>query len=180
VLDDGRLTDGQGRTVDFRNVLIVMTSNLGSEYLVNQPEGQDTDVVRDEVMNVVRAHFRPEFLNRVDDIILFHRLQRSEMGAIVDIQMRRLARLLEDRKITLELDPTARGWLAERGYDPAYGARPLKRVIQKTVQDPLAEALLSGQIHDGETVPVRLGAGGLMLGDIVATPERRPAGVPLN
>jgi ATP-dependent Clp protease ATP-binding subunit ClpB len=180
VLDDGRLTDGQGRTVDFRNVLIVMTSNLGSEYLVNQPEGQDTDVVRDEVMNVVRAHFRPEFLNRVDDIILFHRLQRTEMGAIVDIQLARLQKLLDERKITLKVDPTARGWLAEKGYDSAYGARPLKRVIQKNVQDPLAELILSGQIHDGEEVTVRLGSGGLMIGDVTVATEKRPQGVPLN
>jgi ATP-dependent Clp protease ATP-binding subunit ClpB len=180
VLDDGRLTDGQGRTVDFRNVLIVMTSNLGSEYLVNQPEGEDTDAVRDEVMAVVRAHFRPEFLNRVDDIILFHRLQRSEMGAIVDIQLARLQKLLDERKITLTLDPTARGWLAEKGYDPSYGARPLKRVIQKNVQDPLAELILSGQIHDGEEVPVRLGPGGLMIGDVTVATEKRPQGVPLN
>jgi ATP-dependent Clp protease ATP-binding subunit ClpB len=180
VLDDGRLTDGQGRTVDFRNVLIVMTSNLGSEYLVNQPEGQDTDAVRDDVMGVVRSHFRPEFLNRVDDIILFHRLQRSEMGAIVDIQMRRLQKLLDERKITLELDTTARGWLAEKGYDPAYGARPLKRVIQKHVQDPLAEMILAGEVHDGETLPVRLGAGGLMIGDVTVAAEKRPPGVPLQ
>ena len=180
VLDDGRLTDGQGRTVDFRNVLIVMTSNLGSEFLVAQPEGQDTDAVRDEVMSVVRAHFRPEFLNRVDEIILFHRLQRSEMGAIVDIQMTRLQKLLDERKITVQLDPTARGWLAEKGYDPAYGARPLKRVIQKNVQDPLAELILAGEVHDGETIPLRLGAGGLMLGDVPATKERRPAGVSLQ
>jgi ATP-dependent Clp protease ATP-binding subunit ClpB len=180
VLDDGRLTDGQGRTVDFRNVLIVMTSNLGSEYLVNQPEGEDTDAVRDEVMAVVRSHFRPEFLNRVDDIILFHRLQRSEMGAIVDIQLARLQKLLDERKIALTLDPTARGWLAEKGYDPSYGARPLKRVIQKNVQDPLAELILSGQIHDGEEVPVRLGPGGLMIGDVTVATEKRPQGVPLN
>src|SRR3954447_7647587 len=165
VLDEGRLTDGQGRTVDFRNTLIVMTSNLGSEYLVNQPEGQDTDAVREEVMAVVRSHFRPEFLNRVDEIILFHRLKRSEMGAIVDIQIARLQKLLDERKLTLTLDPEARGWLAEKGYDPAYGARPLKRVIQKYVQDPLAELILSGQIRDGETVPVRLGPAGLMIGD---------------
>src|SRR3712207_5451450 len=130
VLDDGRLTDGQGRTVDFRNTLIIMTSNLGAEYLVAQKDGEDTDAVRDEVMGVVRSHFRPEFLNRVDEIILFHRLKRSEMGAIVDIQMTRLQRLLEDRKIVLELAPEAREWLADKGYDPAYGARPLKRVIQ--------------------------------------------------
>ena len=180
MLDDGRLTDGQGRTVDFRNVLIIMTSNLGSDFLVNQPEGQDTDAVRDEVMGVVRMAFRPEFLNRVDDIILFHRLRRQDMGAIVDIQMRRLQKLLADRKITLELSKDAREWLAEKGYDPAYGARPLKRVIQKSVQDPLAEAILAGEIHDGEDVPVTVGPGSLMLGDIAAVKEKRPAGVPLN
>ncbi|MEH3146735.1 MAG: ATP-dependent chaperone ClpB [Methylobacterium frigidaeris] len=181
VLDDGRLTDGQGRTVDFRNTLLIMTSNLGAEYLVHQPEGQDTDAVRDEVMGVVRAHFRPEFLNRVDEIILFHRLQRSEMGAIVDIQLGRLQRLLDERKITLDVEPAARGWLAEKGYDPAYGARPLKRVIQKAVQDSLAEQILAGSVHDGETVPVRLGAGGLVIGDVPAGgTERRPAGVTLN
>jgi len=181
VLDDGRLTDGQGRTVDFRNTLIIMTSNLGAEYLVNQPEGQDTDAVRDEVMSVVRSHFRPEFLNRVDEIILFHRLKRSEMGAIVDIQMRRLQRLLEDRKITLQLDEDARNWLADKGYDPAYGARPLKRVIQKNVQDPLAELILSGEIHDGETVPVHAGPMGLMIGDVtVGGTERPPEGARLN
>jgi ATP-dependent Clp protease ATP-binding subunit ClpB len=180
VLDDGRLTDGQGRTVDFRNVLIIMTSNLGSDYLVNQPEGQDTDMVRGEVMGVVRGHFRPEFLNRVDEIILFHRLQRSEMGAIVDIQMLRLAKLLADRKITLDLEPDARQWLADKGYDPAYGARPLKRVIQKHVQDPLAEMILAGKVMDGETVPVAVGPGGLMIGDITVGGEKRPAGVALN
>ncbi len=182
VLDDGRLTDGQGRTVDFRNTLIIMTSNLGSEYLVNQPEGQDTDVVREEVMGVVRSHFRPEFLNRVDEIILFHRLQRSEMGAIVDIQAARLQKLLEDRKITLVVDPEARDWLADKGYDSAYGARPLKRVIQKNVQDPLAEAILAGEIRDGETVPVRAGPLGLTIGSLPAgqSAEKRPAGVPLN
>ncbi|MCJ2125583.1 ATP-dependent chaperone ClpB [Methylobacterium sp. J-077] len=180
VLDDGRLTDGQGRTVDFRNTLLIMTSNLGSEYLVNQPAGEDTDAVREEVMNVVRSHFRPEFLNRVDEIILFHRLARSEMGAIVEIQLGRLAKLLEDRKITLDLDEEAKVWLADKGYDPAYGARPLKRVIQKNVQDPLAELVLSGKIHDGETVPVRLGPMGLMIGDLTVGAERRPANVALN
>lgn len=180
VLDDGRLTDGQGRTVDFRNVLIIMTSNLGSEFLVNQPEGQDTDAVRDEVMGVVRHAFRPEFLNRIDDIILFHRLRRADMGAIVDIQMARLQKLLTDRKITLELSKEAREWLAEKGYDPAYGARPLKRVIQKSVQDPLAEAILAGEIVDGEIVPVTVGPGSLMLGHIAAVKEKRPAGVALN
>jgi ATP-dependent Clp protease ATP-binding subunit ClpB len=182
VLDDGRLTDGQGRTVDFRNTLIVMTSNLGSEYLVAQKEGEDTEAVRDEVMGVVRAHFRPEFLNRVDEIILFHRLKRSEMGAIVDIQMARLQKLLDERKIVLSLEPEARAWLAEKGYDPAYGARPLKRVIQKHVQDPLAEAVLSGEIRGGETVPVRLGASGLLIGDAPAEkkPKRAPEGVALH
>ena len=156
VLDDGRLTDGQGRTVDFRNVLIIMTSNLGSEYLVNLPEGEDTKTVEKEVMSVVRAHFQPEFLNRVDEIILFHRLRREDMGDIVDIQLRRLNRLLEDRKITLTLDAKARQWLAEKGYDPTYGARPLKRVIQKWVQDPLAQMLLAGDIRDGGHI--KLGA----------------------
>jgi ATP-dependent Clp protease ATP-binding subunit ClpB len=154
VLDDGRLTDGQGRTVDFRNVLIIMTSNLGSEFLVNQPEGQDTDAVRDQVMEIVRASFRPEFLNRLDEIVLFHRLKREQMGAIVDIQLVRLRRLLAERKIELELDAAARAWLADKGYDPAYGARPLKRVIQKSVQDPLAEKILAGEIEDGQTVHV--------------------------
>jgi ATP-dependent Clp protease ATP-binding subunit ClpB len=161
VLDDGRLTDGQGHTVDFRNTLIVMTSNLGSEYLTNQPEGQDTDAVRDQVMAVVRANFRPEFLNRIDEIILFHRLKRSEMTKIVDIQMARLVKLLEDRKITIELEPSAREWLADKGWDPAYGARPLKRVIQKSVQDPLAEMILSGRIKDGEKVVISTGKQGL-------------------
>ena len=146
VLDDGRLTDGQGRTVDFRNVLIIMTSNLGSEYLVNLREGEDTKTVEKEVMGVVRGHFRPEFLNRVDEIILFHRLRREDMGEIVDIQLKRLNRLLEDRKIGLSLDAKARQWLADKGYDPTYGARPLKRVIQKWVQDPLAQMLLAGEL----------------------------------
>jgi ATP-dependent Clp protease ATP-binding subunit ClpB len=161
VLDDGRLTDGQGHRVDFRNVLIVMTSNLGADFLVNQPEGEDTDKVRDQVMGVVRSAFRPEFLNRVDEIILFHRLQKSEMTRIVDIQMTRLQKLLDDRKITIKLDPSAREWLAEKGWDPAYGARPLKRVIQKAVQDQLAEMILSGTIKDGEAVNVSAGKQGL-------------------
>jgi ATP-dependent Clp protease ATP-binding subunit ClpB len=180
VLDDGRLTDGQGRTVDFRNVLIIMTSNLGAEYLVNQPEGQDSDAVRDEVMGVVKHHFRPEFLNRVDEIILFHRLQRSEMGAIVDIQMGRLAKLLTERKITVTLSPEAREWLADKGYDPAYGARPLKRVIQKNVQDPLAELILAGKVADGDAVPVTAGPLGLSLGEHAGHRERMPKGAALN
>ncbi|MHA1134718.1 MAG: ATP-dependent chaperone ClpB [Alphaproteobacteria bacterium] len=161
VLDDGRLTDGQGRTVDFRNTLIIMTSNLGSEFLVNQKEGEDSDAVEDQVMEVVRGHFRPEFLNRVDEIILFHRLAREDMGQIVDIQMKRLLKLLADRKITLTIDDDAKTWLGNKGYDPAYGARPLKRVIQKYVQDPLAEQILEGKIRDGATVKVGVKDGGL-------------------
>jgi ATP-dependent Clp protease ATP-binding subunit ClpB len=180
VLDDGRLTDGQGRTVDFRNVLIIMTSNLGAEYLVMQKEGEESSAVHDEVMQVVRAKFRPEFLNRVDEIILFHRLRREDMGAIVDIQMQRLQRLLEDRKITIELDPKARHWLAEKGYDPTYGARPLKRTIQKNVQDPLAERILAGEVHDGEVVRIGAANGALTIGDVIADdpPQvEKPAGV---
>lgn len=163
VLDDGRLTDGQGRTVDFRNTLIVMTSNLGSEYLVNLGETQDVDEVRDQVMAVVRGHFRPEFLNRLDEIILFHRLKREHMGAIVDIQLLRLQKLLADRKITVKLDKAAHEWIADKGYDPAYGARPLKRVIQKSLQDPLAEEILGGEVVDGDTVDVGVGKDGLTL-----------------
>jgi ATP-dependent Clp protease ATP-binding subunit ClpB len=154
VLDDGRLTDGQGRTVDFRNTLIVMTSNLGGDYLANLGENDDVDKVRDMVMSVVRGHFRPEFLNRLDDIVLFHRLKREQMGTIVDIQLKRLLKLLEDRKIALDLDESARAWLAEKGYDPTYGARPLKRVIQREVQDPLAEKILAGEIPDGSSVKI--------------------------
>ena len=177
VLDDGRLTDGQGRTVDFRNVLIVMTSNLGSEYLVNLSEHEDTKAVEKEVMAVVRAHFRPEFLNRVDEIILFHRLRREDMGAIVSIQFGRLQRLLDDRKIKLELDDKGRQWLADRGYDPSYGARPLKRVIQKWVQDPLAQMLLSGDISDGSTVKIGAARGRLTInGKPVGTETEEGAG----
>lgn len=162
VLDDGRLTDGQGRTVDFRNTLIIMTSNLGAEYLVNQPEGEDSDAVRDQVMTSVRGHFRPEFLNRLDEIVLFHRLQRAQMGDIVKIQLERLRGLLADRKIDLALDEASLTWLAQKGYDPAYGARPLKRVIQKEVQDPLAEKLLAGDILDGQSVSVTAGTDRLL------------------
>ncbi|MBL8572398.1 MAG: ATP-dependent chaperone ClpB [Hyphomicrobiaceae bacterium] len=154
VLDDGRLTDGQGRTVDFKNTLIVMTSNLGSEFLANQGEDEDVDLVRDMVMGVVRGHFRPEFLNRLDEIILFHRLKRHHMGAIVDIQIGRLRKLLADRRIEIDLDDAARQHLANAGYDPAYGARPLKRVIQREVQDPLAEKILGGSLGDGDLVRV--------------------------
>jgi ATP-dependent Clp protease ATP-binding subunit ClpB len=161
VLDDGRLTDGQGHTVDFRNTLIVMTSNLGAEFLMAQPEGQDSDAVKDQVMAVVRASFRPEFLNRVDEIILFHRLKKDQMGRIVDIQMRRLRKLLEERKIEIDLDASAREWLSEKGWDPAYGARPLKRAIQKAVQDPLAEMILAGEVRDGDRVSISAGRDGL-------------------
>ena len=171
VLDDGRLTDGQGRTVDFRNTLIVMTSNLGSEYLAALTDDQDADAARDDVMNVVRSSFRPEFLNRIDEIILFHRLRRSEMGAIVDIQLKRMAKLLVDRKIEVTLDEPAREWLAEKGYDPAYGARPLKRVVQKYVQDPLAEKILLGEVGDGAHVSVSAGSDRL----VFAVSEESPA-----
>ncbi|MGL4284851.1 MAG: AAA family ATPase, partial [Phreatobacter sp.] len=157
VLDDGRLTDGQGRTVDFRNVLVIMTSNLGSELLVMQNEGEEVDQVREGVMSIVRGHFRPEFLNRVDEIILFGRLKREQMTAIVDIQLKRLQKLLDERKILLDMDGNAKAWLADKGYDPAYGARPLKRVIQKWVQDPLAEKILGGEIKDGDKVTVTAG-----------------------
>jgi ATP-dependent Clp protease ATP-binding subunit ClpB len=162
VLDDGRLTDGQGRTVDFRNTLIIMTSNLGGEFLANLGENEDVDSVRAPVMDMVRAHFRPEFLNRLDDIILFHRLKRRDMAEIVDIQLTRLARLLEDRKVTLDLDESARAWLAEKGYDPVYGARPLKRVIQREVQDPLADKILAGEIPDGARVRITGGTDKLL------------------
>ena len=175
VLDDGRLTDGQGRTVDFRNVLIIMTSNLGAEFLVMQKEGEDSSAVHDEVMGIVRSHFRPEFLNRVDEIILFHRLRREDMGAIVDIQFGRLARLLEDRKITLDLDAKGRAWLADKGYDPAYGARPLKRVIQKEVQDPLAEMILAGEIADGQTVTISADRSGILIDGRAVGRGRAPA-----
>jgi ATP-dependent Clp protease ATP-binding subunit ClpB len=158
VLDDGRLTDGQGRTVDFRNTLIVMTSNLGAEYLVNLAEDQEADAARDQVMSVVRGSFRPEFLNRIDEVILFHRLRRQDMGRIVEIQLERLHKLLADRKITIALEPDAQDWLANKGYDPAYGARPLKRVIQKELQDPLAEKILLGDVPDGSTVKVSAGS----------------------
>jgi ATP-dependent Clp protease ATP-binding subunit ClpB len=172
VLDDGRLTDGQGRTVDFRNTLVIMTSNLGSEYLVNLGEDQDASAVRDEVMGVVRASFRPEFLNRVDEIILFHRLKRADMAGIVAIQLKRLERLLTDRRIELELGEDAIKWLAEKGYDPAYGARPLKRVIQHSLQDPLAEKILSGEIHDGMKVKIHAGSDRLLFSPVAGKPEK--------
>ena len=163
VLDDGRLTDGQGRTVDFKNTLIILTSNLGAEHLANQPEGEDSENVRSEVMDAVRGRFRPEFLNRLDEIILFHRLNRSNMDAIVDIQIARLQGLLSDRKMTISLDDKARTWLGDAGYDPVYGARPLKRVIQKKLQDTLAELILSGQINDGDKLEISADENGLIV-----------------
>ena len=163
VLDDGRLTDGQGHTVNFKNTLIIMTSNIGSEYLASQKDGEDTEAARPYVMAEMRAKFRPEFLNRIDEIILFHRLRRDQMVAIVDIQIARLQKLVADRKLKLELDDSARTWLANRGYDPTYGARPLKRVIQKSVQDPLAEQILAGRIRDGDTVRITVRGGSLVV-----------------
>jgi ATP-dependent Clp protease ATP-binding subunit ClpB len=168
VLDDGRLTDGQGRTVDFRNTLIVLTSNLGSDVLANQPDGQDSAAVREPVMAMVRAHFRPEFLNRIDDILLFHRLSRAHMVPIVDIQLARLRKMLADRKVTLELDKKALNWLAESGYDPVYGARPLKRVIQRALQNPLAVMVLEGNVREGETVHVSADKSGLVINGVKA------------
>ena len=165
VLDDGRLTDGQGRTVDFRNTIIVLTSNLGSDVLAAQPDGEIPSLAQAQVMKAVREHFRPEFLNRLDEIVLFRRLQRSDMSVIVDIQLARLRALLDDRKIGLDLDPAAMDWLAEQGYDPVYGARPLKRVIQRNLQNPLAGLLLEGAVLDGETVHVSANRDGLLLSE---------------
>ncbi|GAJ28884.1 ATP-dependent chaperone ClpB [Acidomonas methanolica] len=163
VLDDGRLTDGQGRVVDFRNTIIILTSNLGSDVLATQKDGEPTELVRAQVMAVVRAHFRPEFLNRLDEIVLFSRLQREDMDKIVDIQLARLRQLLEDRKVAMDLDAAAIHWLAQEGYDPVYGARPLKRVIQRNLQNPLAGLLLDGSIHDGQTVKITADDGGLVI-----------------
>ena len=168
VLDDGRLTDGQGRTVDFRNVLIVMTSNLGTEILSSQAEDEPIEHVSDQVMEIVRASFRPEFLNRIDEIVLFNKLGRDHMARIVEIQIEALQHLLADRKIVIELDDAARGWLAGRGYDSVYGARPLRRVIQRTLQNPLASLILDGKVNDGDAVRVSAGADGLIIdGEIV-------------
>ncbi|MBM3508052.1 MAG: ATP-dependent chaperone ClpB [Alphaproteobacteria bacterium] len=163
VLDDGRLTDGQGRTVDCRNTLIILTSNLGADILASQAEGQDSTAVRPQVMEIVRAHFRPEFLNRIDEILLLHRLTRADMTGIVDIQLGRLQKRLAERKVSIELDQKAKTWLANQGYDPVYGARPLKRVIQQHLQNHLARMLLEGQIADGETVRVTSNERGLVI-----------------
>ncbi len=176
VLDDGILTDGQGRTVDFKQTIIVLTSNLGSQALSLLPDGSDAAQAKREVMEAVRAHFRPEFLNRLDETIIFDRLGRADMTGIVAIQLRRLEKRLAQRKITLDLDADAKAWLAEEGYDPVYGARPLKRVIQRQVQDPLAEMLLSGDVLDGTTVHVTAGPDGLIVGDrVIASRRDRPA-----
>ncbi|NYS25844.1 ATP-dependent chaperone ClpB [Rhodobacteraceae bacterium 2376] len=172
VLDDGVLTDGHGRTVDFKQTMIVLTSNLGSQALSRLPEGTDSAQARAEVMEAVRNHFRPEFLNRLDETVIFDRLRREDMDAIVDIQMGRLLKRLMARKITLELDDSARTWLADEGYDPVFGARPLKRVIQRAVQDPLAEMLLAGEVTDGATVPVTAGPDGLMIGARLSASQR--------
>ena len=163
VLDDGRLTDGQGRTVDFKNTLIILTSNVGAEYLVAVKDGGDMAPARDLVLAEVRTKFRPEFLNRLDEIIVFHRLGRDQMGRIVDIQMDRLRVLLADRKINLELDDQARTWLSNQGYEPAYGARPLKRVIQRNVQDALADKILAGDVKDGDTVRLSVRDGAISI-----------------
>jgi ATP-dependent Clp protease ATP-binding subunit ClpB len=163
VLDDGRLTDGQGRVVDFTNTLIILTSNLGSQFLANLPDGADVETVEPLVMEVVRGHFRPEFLNRLDEIILFHRLGQEHMGPIVEIQVGRVQQLLKDRKITLHLTEAAERWLGRVGYDPVYGARPLKRAVQRYLQDPLAEKLLGGEIPDGSTVDIDEGEGALAI-----------------
>jgi ATP-dependent Clp protease ATP-binding subunit ClpB len=183
VLDDGRLTDGQGRTVDFKNTVIILTSNLGTEFLGT---GEEETRGRAQVMAAVRAHFRPEFLNRLDEIILFHRLTRANMDKIVDIQVERLQKLLADRKIEIALDEKARHWLGNAGYDPVYGARPLKRVIQRRLQDPLAQLILEGKVGEGDTVKVSATKTGLTIDgmefavgtdELVETP---PAGMALN
>jgi ATP-dependent Clp protease ATP-binding subunit ClpB len=164
VLDDGRLTDGQGRTVDFRNTLIIMTSNLGSDHLAALADGDEVEKARPAVMDMVRRHFRPEFLNRIDEIILFSRLSRAEMDDIVKIQLQRLEKLLADRRMAISLDPAALHWLGERGYDPVYGARPLKRVIQKELVDPIARKLLAGDLEDGSVIEVSADDEGLQIG----------------
>jgi ATP-dependent Clp protease ATP-binding subunit ClpB len=172
VLDDGVLTDGQGRTVDFKQTLIILTSNLGSQALSQLPEGSDMVDAKRNVMDAVRAHFRPEFLNRLDETVIFDRLARDDMDGIVTIQMSRLLKRLASRKINLALDDSARKWLADEGYDPVFGARPLKRVIQRALQDPLAEMLLAGDVKDGDTVPVSAGADGLLVGDRISVSNR--------
>ena len=172
VLDDGRLTDGQGRTVDFKQTLIVLTSNLGAQALSQLPDGSDVTQARHNVMDAVRTHFRPEFLNRLDETIIFDRLGRGDMGGIVEIQLAKLAGRLSGRKIVLDLDDAAKLWLAEEGYDPVFGARPLKRVLQRALQDPLAGMLLAGDLLEGDRIVVSAGPDGLVIGDRVAAPNR--------
>ena len=174
VLDDGRLTDGQGRVVDFKNTLIILTSNLGSQSLSQLGENEDTERAKDEVMEAVKGHFRPEFINRLDEIVIFDRLSRANMDGIVTIQMARLEKRLASRNISLELDDEARTWLADEGYDPVFGARPLKRAIQKALQDQLAEMILAGEVLDGATVPVTVGSEGLLVGTRVSKSNRKP------
>jgi len=173
LLDDGRLTDGQGRTVDFRNTVVIMTSNIGSQFLEDWTDLQ----ARDKVMAELRRAFRPEFLNRVDDIVFFHRLGRAELDNIVDLQVERLRKLLHERNLDLELSPEARTWLGDRGYDPQYGARPLKRALQRYVQDPLARRLLSGEFKPGDTVVIEAPAQGGDELTMARKPERRVAAV---
>ena len=172
VLDDGVLTDGQGRTVDFKQTLIILTSNLGAQALSRLPDGADSGDAKRDVMDAVRAHFRPEFLNRLDETIIFDRLARGDMDGIVDIQLGLLAKRLAGRKITLEMDDGSRQWLADEGYDPVFGARPLKRVIQRALQDPLAEMILGGEVVDGAIVAVSAGSEGLLIGDKVGASNR--------
>ncbi|WP_166417292.1 ATP-dependent chaperone ClpB [Cochlodiniinecator piscidefendens] len=174
VLDDGQLTDGQGRTVDFKQTLIILTSNLGAQSLSQLPEGADVADAKRDVMDAVRAHFRPEFLNRLDETIIFDRLSRPDMDGIVTIQLNRLAKRLAGRNIELQLDESAMTWLADEGYDPVFGARPLKRVIQRALQDRLAEMILSGEVMDGDLIPVHAGADGLIVGDRVSASDRKP------
>ena len=172
VLDDGVLTDGQGRTVDFKQTLIILTSNLGAQALSQLPDGADASAAKRDVMDAVRAHFRPEFLNRLDETIIFDRLAREDMAGIVEIQLRRLAKRLEARNIALDLDDGALKWLADEGYDPVFGARPLKRVIQRALQDQLAEMILAGDVLDGTTIPVSAGTDGLIVGDRLSASNR--------
>ncbi|MEP3035266.1 MAG: AAA family ATPase, partial [Pseudoruegeria sp.] len=176
VLDDGVLTDGQGRMVDFKQTLIILTSNLGAQALSMLPEGSDSSDAKRDVMDAVRAHFRPEFLNRLDETIIFDRLRREDMDGIVEIQLGLLGKRLARRNLALSVDDEARKWLADEGYDPVFGARPLKRVIQRHLQDPLAEMLLAGEVLDGATIPVSVNADGLLVGDRVAPSNRKPPG----
>jgi ATP-dependent Clp protease ATP-binding subunit ClpB len=169
VLDDGMLTDSHGRVVDFKQTLIILTSNLGAQALSQLPEGSNSSDAKRDVMDAVRVHFRPEFLNRLDEILVFDRLARKEMSAIVDIQLNKLAKRLNARNIKIDLDSSSKAWLANEGYDPVFGARPLKRVIQNAIQNPIAEMLLSGDIDDNDTVHVTVGSDGLIVGDRVGT-----------